>query len=52
MKLALADERQAALLAPPLIAVIGRVLTPRIPRDLGINWPLEPSEPHIRPRRR
>ena len=52
MKLALADEHQAALLAPPLIDVIGRVPKPRIPRDLGITWPLEPSEPHIRPRRR
>jgi hypothetical protein len=52
IKLALADERNAALLAPPLIDLIGRVPKPRIPRDLGINWPLEPSEPHIRPRRR
>ena len=52
IKLALADERHAALLAPPLIDLIGRVPKPRIPRDLGINWPLEPSEPHIRPRRR
>jgi len=52
MKLALADEHQAALLAPPLIDVTGRVPKPRIPRDLGITWPLEPSEPHIRPRRR
>jgi len=52
MKLALADEHQAALLAPPLIDLIGRVPKPRIPRDLGINWPLELSEPHIRPRRR
>jgi len=48
MKLALADERHAALLAP-LIDVIGRVPKPRIPRDLGIRWPLEPSESHIRP---
>ena len=52
IKLALADERHAALLAPPLIDLIGRVPKPQIPRDLGINWPLEPSEPHIRPRRR
>ena len=52
MKLALADERHAALLAPPLIDVIGRVPKPRSLRDLGIYWPLEPSEPHIRPRRR
>ena len=52
IKLALADERHAALLAPPLIDLIGRVPKPRIPRDLGINWPLERSEPHIRPRRR
>jgi hypothetical protein len=52
IKLALADERHTALLAPPLIDLIGRVPKPRIPRDLGINWPLEPSEPHIRPRRR
>ena len=52
MKLALADQHQAALLAPPLIDVIGRVPKPRIPRDLGITWPLEPSEPHIPPRHR
>ena len=45
MKLALADERQAGLLAPPLIDVIGRVPKPRVPRDLGIKWPLEPSDP-------
>ena len=51
IKLALADEHHAALLAPPLIDVIGRVPKPRVPRDLGINWPLEASEPHIRPRR-
>ena len=35
MKLALADEHQAALLAPPLIDVIGRVPKPRTPRDLS-----------------
>jgi hypothetical protein len=52
IKFALADERHAALLGPPLIDLIGRVPKPRIPRDLGIKWPLEPSEPHIRPRRR
>jgi len=51
IKLALADERHDALLAPPLIDLIGRVPKPRIPRDLGINWALEVSEPHIRPRR-
>ena len=50
---AYADHRQvAALPAPALIDVIGRVPKPRIPRDLGINWPLEPSEAHTRPRRR
>ena len=37
IKLALADERHAALLAPPLIDLIGRVPKPRIPRDLGIS---------------
>jgi hypothetical protein len=52
IKLALADERHAALLAPPRIDLIGRVPKPRVPRDLGIDWPLEPSEPHLRPRRR
>ena len=52
IRLALADEQHAALLAPPLIDLIGRVPKPRIPRDLGINWPLAPSESHIRPRRR
>jgi hypothetical protein len=52
MKLALADERHAALLAPPLIDVIGRVPKPRIPRVPGINWPLEPRQAHTRPRRR
>jgi hypothetical protein len=52
MKLAVADERHAALLAEPLVDVIVRVPKPRIPCGLGINWPLEPSEPHIRPRRR
>ena len=52
IRLALADEQHAALLAPPLIDLIGRVPKPRIPRDLGITWPLDPSEPHIHPRRR
>lgn len=52
MNLAVADERHTALLAPPLIDLIGRVPKPRTPRDLGIHWTLEPSEPHIRPRRR
>jgi hypothetical protein len=52
MNLAVADERHTALLAPPLIDLIGRVPKPRTPRDLGIHWPLEPSEPHLRPRRR
>jgi len=52
IKLALPDRCHAALLAPPLIDLIGRVPKPRIPCDLGIDWPLEPSEPHIRPPRR
>ena len=52
LNLAVADERHTALLAPPLIDMIGRIPKPRTPRDLGIHWPLEPSEPHIRPRRR
>jgi hypothetical protein len=52
IKLALADQRHAALLAPPLINLVGRVPKPRIPCDLGINWPLEPSRSHVRPRRR
>jgi len=52
MNLAVADERNTALLAPPLIDLIGRVPKPRTPRDLGIHWPLEPSEPHVRPPRR
>jgi hypothetical protein len=52
MKLALANKRQAALLAPPLIDLTGRTPKPRIPRDLGIIWPLEPIDPHIRPPRR
>jgi hypothetical protein len=52
MKLALADARHAALLATPLIDLIGRLPRPRIPQDLGIEWPLEPSEAHTRPPRR
>jgi hypothetical protein len=52
MNLAVADGPDTALLAPPLIDLIGRVPKPRTPRDLGIHWPLEPSKPHIRPRRR
>ena len=52
IRLALADEQHARLLALSLIDLIGRVPKPRMPRDLGITWPLEPSEPHIHPRRR
>jgi len=42
---------QAALLAPPLVDLIGSRPLPRVPCDLGLSWPLEPSEPHIRPSR-
>ena len=41
-----------ALLAPPLVDLIGRRPSPRVPCDLGLSWSLEPSEPHIRPARR
>jgi hypothetical protein len=47
-----ADRAHATLLAPPLVDVIGRRPRPRVPCDLGLSWPLEPSEPHIRPARR
>jgi hypothetical protein len=40
-----------ALLAPPLVDLIGRRPLPRVPCDLGLSWPLLPSEPHIRPSR-
>jgi hypothetical protein len=41
-----------ALLAPPLVDLIGRRPSPHVPCDLGLSWSLEPSEPHIRPARR
>jgi hypothetical protein len=47
-----ADRCHAALLAPPLIDLIGRRPQPRVPCTLGLSWPLEPSAPHIRPARR
>jgi hypothetical protein len=46
-----APRSQAALLAPPLVDLIGSRPLPRVPCDLGLSWPLEPSEPHIRPSR-
>jgi len=54
MRLALNDAGRAhgALLAAPLVDLIGRSPRPRVPRELGIDWPLPPSEPHIRPARR
>jgi hypothetical protein len=50
--LAITDAAQTALLAPPLVDLIGRRPQPRIPCDLGLSWPLPPSEPHIKPPRR
>ena len=46
------DRFHGALLAPPLVDLIGRRPSPRVPCDLGLSWSLEPSEPHIRPARR
>ena len=46
-----ADRSHAVLLAVPLVDLIGRRPLPRVPCDLGLDWPLEPSEPHIRPSR-
>jgi hypothetical protein len=43
-----ANRSHAALLALPLVDLIGRRPLPRVPCDLGLSWPLEPSEPHIR----
>jgi hypothetical protein len=51
-QLALSDSGHAALLAQPLVDLIARVPKPRIPHDLGIDWQLQPSQPHIRPSRR
>lgn len=44
--------QDAVLLAPPLVDLLGRRPRPRTPQQLGIAWPLEPSQPHIRPSRR
>jgi hypothetical protein len=53
-RMALADPagENAVLLAPPLVDLIGTRPQPRIPHELGISWPLEPSKPHINPARR
>jgi hypothetical protein len=40
------------LLAPPLVDVIAPKPVDRVPRDLGLSWPLPVSEPHVRPARR
>lgn len=54
MRLALNDAGRAhgALLAPPLVDLVGRSPRPRVARELGITWPLSPSEPHIHAARR
>ncbi len=41
----------AVLLAPPLVDLITRWPAARVPVDLGLSWPLEVSQPHIRPQR-
>ncbi len=46
-----ANLAHGALLAPPLIDLIARRPGPRVVCDLGVSWPLPPSEPHIRPPR-
>lgn len=45
------SDDQALLLAPPLVDFISSRPGPRIPEELGITWPLAPSEPHIHPAR-
>lgn len=41
----------AVLLAAPLVDLLGGRPRARILQQLGIDWPLEPSQPHIRPSR-
>jgi hypothetical protein len=50
--LANTDSQPGVLLAPPLVGLIGPRPRPRIPHDLGLDWTLEPSQPHINPSRR
>ena len=46
------SAEHAVLLAPPLVDLLGGRPRPRIPHELGITWPLQPSQPHIKPSRR
>jgi hypothetical protein len=46
------SAEHAVLLVPPLLDLLGGRPRPRIPHELGITWPLQPSQPHIKPSRR